>query len=937
MTGQIHPKALLSFELKADVVNPFDLNGFPPRWECGVAWSETRWLGWMHIVSDVATFLAYFAVPIVVLYFVSQRKNLRFPGYFYVLLAAVFLSCGTVHLTEAMIFYWPLYRLSGLLKLITATVSCIGVVVLARLLPVVLELKSGREFQRVVAERQQAQSSLEHERFLLHTLLQHLPEAIYFKDREGRFSRVSDSLARSFGLSPEEVVGRTDADFFPAEYAAEARADELQVISSGQPLIGKEEEAHWKAEGQAWMLTTKFPLRDESNDVIGVFGISHDITPQKQTAAIFRGIVEASPNPIVIVNPAGNIELVNAATESLFRYQRGDLIGKPVELLLPEHLRKRHEEFRREFFQQPSSRVMGPGRDLVGRRSDGSGVPVEIGLSPIQMPTGAAVLASIHDVSTSKKAAETLIAAKEAAEEANRAKSDFLANMSHEIRTPMNGIIGMTELVLDSELTPTQREYLQTVIESSESLLTIINEVLDFSKIEAGQFLLENGPFLLRETIGETLKSLALRAHSKQLELAWHAEAGIPESLRGDAGRLRQIIVNLVGNAIKFTEQGEIELGIQLERELEDQVELHFSIRDTGIGIQAGKLQAIFDAFTQADMTTTRRFGGTGLGLTISKSLVELMNGRIWVESQPGIGSTFHFTALLAKGPPREQRQLSASEISGLSALIVDDNATNRRILQDLLGNWGLVTTVADSAPAGLQAIREHMDQGQPIQLIVTDLQMPEMDGLALVEQLAREPGESGPAVILLTSGIRPEELARIKQLDIDSQLLKPVKHSELLNTILQVTQGRGLAKPSPENREPAVPASSESLRVLLAEDGLVNQKVATAILTEFGHTVTLANDGQEALEAVLDKAQQFDLILMDVLMPNMDGLAATRAIREHERKTQEHLPIVAMTAQAMKGDEQACLAAGMDAYLSKPIRRDELREAIEEVIRKSS
>ncbi len=442
-----------------------------------------------------------------------------------------------------------------------------------------------------ISERKAAESSLEHERFLFHTLFRHLPDAIYFKDAQGRFMRVTSSLARWLGVGgAEEVIGKTDSDFFPAEYAEQTRAEEERLMQSGQPLIGKEESPPWGRQ-ECWVSTTKVPLRSEQGEIIGTFGISHDITAQKMAEERFRTMIEASPNAMLVICSEGRIQFVNASTERMFGYSREELINERVEILVPHRHRNNHVQYRQQYHKHHADREMGARRELTALRKDGSHFQVEIGLSPINLDGNTVVLSSVYDVTRQKEAERAMLAAKEAAESSNRAKSDFLANMSHEIRTPMNAIIGMTELVLDTEINATQRDYLTIVSQSADSLLTIINEILDFSKIEAGRLELESHDFHLHEEVGDTLKTLGQRAHAKQLELAWHIDENVPRHLRGDAARLRQVLVNLVGNAIKFTEVGEVIVEIHHESsdDVSRQVAFHRpGHRDRNPGVKTG-------------------------------------------------------------------------------------------------------------------------------------------------------------------------------------------------------------------------------------------------------------------------------------------------------------------------------------------------------------
>jgi PAS domain S-box-containing protein len=645
-----------------------------------------------------------------------------------------------------------------------------------------------------------------------------------------------------------------------------------------------------------------------------------------------RLIIASALDAMVLMDAEGRIAGWNPQAVATFGWSRPDAIGKMMsELIIPLQHREAHSQGLKRFLETGQGPILNRRIEITALHRDGHEFPVEIAISPVTMRGLVSFSAFIRDITRRKRAEGELKKAKESAEDASRAKSEFLANMSHEIRTPMNGVIGMTDLALDTELTPEQREYLDMVKDSAASLLTIINDILDFSKIEAGKFSLDVIDFELNESLATTIKMLAPRAHQKDLELSYLVSPDVPTALVGDPSRLRQIITNLLGNAIKFTERGEVVLRVETESRTEGEADLHFSVSDSGIGVPPEKQKAIFEPFVQADGSMTRKYGGTGLGLAISTSLVAQLGGRIWLVSEANKGSTFHFTARfgLAKTPLVKTTPREVINLQEMPVLVVDDNAVNRRILDAMLKHWLMNPVLTDGGQSGLAAMRESKKAGRPFPLVLLDAQMPDMDGFAVAEEIKKDPELAGATIMMLTSAGRRGDGARCREMGIAAYMVKPIRQSELLEAILAA-----LGKPSSREDRPRVITrhslreTRRKLHILLAEDNPVNQKLAERLLEKRGHTVVVAGNGREALAALA--AQFFDLVLMDVQMPEVGGFEATAAIRDGEKNTGKHLPIIAMTAHAMLGDRERCLAAGMDSYISKPIHAAELFEIIE-------
>lgn len=783
--------------------------------------------------------------------------------------------------------------------------------------------------------RKEAEVKLDYERYLLHSLLNNVPDSIYFKDADSRFIRLSRGLAKKFRLdNPDTAIGKTDADFFSEEHALAALEDELELLAGGDPIFGKEERETWGEGEDTWCSTTKMALRDTDGQIIGTFGISRDITDEKRAKAqlarerdLLKTIINNVPDLIFVKDRAGRFVLANTALLKVLGADSVEaVIGKTDYDFSPPELACE--------YVADDQIVMRSGQPLIDQEEtatglDGKDICLLISKVPLRDADGHihGLVGVGRNITRRKLSQERLQEALEAADKANRAKSDFLANMSHEIRTPMNAIIGMTDLVLDTDLDDTQRDFLTMVKQSGESLLTVINDILDFSKIEAGKLELDPVSFDLREQLGNAMKSMAFRAHDKHLEIAFRVHPDVPKYLYGDAGRLRQVIVNLVSNAIKFTEKGEVVVEVRRGATMGRTTNLQFSVRDTGIGISKEKCRTIFREFEQADSSTTRRYGGTGLGLAISSRLVELMEGRIWVESVPRRGSTFHFTTRMKLGDELDMKRVLPGMVSGSRVLIVDDNETNRLILDEMVTSWGMVPEQACSVDEARQLLTTATQQQRRFRLILSDVNMPDEDGFAFTQWIRNTSAIAATPVILLTSGGRMGDQQRRRQLGVAAHLMKPVKQSELYENIIRalgVTRADDVDRTSGAD----IADSTPPLEILLAEDSVFNQRLAVTLLEKRGHTVTIANTGRQAVELSAEKA--FDLILMDVQMPEMDGLEATQRIRDREQRQHgDRTPIVAMTAHALKGDRENCLDRGMDDYISKPIDQDQLFRTI--------
>jgi two-component system sensor histidine kinase/response regulator len=784
---------------------------------------------------------------------------------------------------------------------------------------------------------EQAGNKFKSDQFYFGILFKDSPLAIVITDPYGKITNINHKFTRLFGFNKKECIGK-DLDKLISSHDSirEARLFTNKTISGEKITL---ETKRYHKNGKSIMVSVLTSPIILNNKVEAVYGIYRDITDRKQMEealikekSYLEQLFESAQEAIVMTENNGRIMRINKEFTKIFGYRKKESIGKFIDDLIAP----------KEFYKEASNitRATAHGKKTIletcRKKKNGSLIHVSVMGSPITVnDKQEAVYAIYRDITERKQSEEQLFQAKEAALSANIAKSEFLANMSHEIRTPMNGIIGMTELALDTDLNPIQREYLEAIKSSTDSLMTIINDVLDFSRIEAKKIELESIHFNLRDFTSDVVSSLSMLAEKKGLEMLYHISSETPIYVKGDPGRIRQILVNLLGNALKFTEKGEIVTLVKVSAFADKKVYLQFSVSDTGIGIPKEKQKSIFQSFTQADGSTTRKYGGTGLGLSISSSLVDLMNGKIWIESKPNKGTTFYFTIGLEVGEKTSDlpKPANKDELKGLSVLIVDDNATNRRILKDILTNWGLKPESAPDGQSALRIMKKFKKTGKFFSIILVDVQMPGMDGFSLVEKISSEFKLQSPTIMMLTSlGVRGDA-TRCQQLGISAYLVKPVRQAELLEAILLVHGKNKMKKKSPGViTRHTIREKHQTFNILLAEDNIINQKIVQRFLEKEGHHVSIAENGKKALSIL--KNEKFDLILMDIQMPQMDGFEATTIIRGQETSSKTHIPIIAMTGHALKGDKERCLSAGMDEYISKPISFEKLNELINQLLK---
>ncbi len=779
---------------------------------------------------------------------------------------------------------------------------------------------------------------------------------VWEMDAQGVYTYCSPKVQDSLGYPAEELIGKTPFDFMPEDHAAAIAESFQKFLKAKQPIVDLEKWNIHKDGRRVCLLTNGVPQLDPAGNLIGYRGVDKDITSRKRAEEALQEREEYL-RTILDSTPVG-IALIDVETHMIVDVNptAAEMIGAPKERIVGQVC---HGHI------CPAKEGQCPIADLrqgianseqLLLTEDGRSVPILKTAVPIALGGCRYLLESFTDIGERMEMEERLRVAKDEAEiinkelekairhankmtihaeSANQAKGEFLANMSHEIRTPMNGVIGMIDLLLTTDLGGDQIEYAETAQSSATALLTVINDILDFSKIEAGKLDLENINFDLRLVVEEVTEIAARRPDAERLEVACLVHHEVPSLVCGDPGRLRQILLNLLGNAVKFTKKGEIFIQVKLDSEADTHAMVRFSIADTGIGISKARQSAIFESFTQANGSTTRKFGGTGLGLSICGQLVGLMGGEIGVESEEGKGSTFWFTTKLRKHDERTLQVTSApADLRGMRVLIADDNKTNRKVLHDQLVSWGCQPVEVSNGHGAVEVLREASSSGDNIPLAILDMQMPEMDGEAVGRAIKADPMISSTVLVLMTSLGWRGDAERCKDIGFAAYLCKPIRQSRLYDALVEVMTR---VVPDQDEEPRLVPdlvtkysvreRKKGDLRILLVEDNPVNQRVATLILERGGYQVDVANNGREAMEIL--EGSCYDLIFMDLQMPEMGGLQATRAIREREGSTGEHTPIIAMTAHTMKGDREECLRAGMDDYISKPIQSQEVFDAI--------
>jgi two-component system sensor histidine kinase/response regulator len=776
--------------------------------------------------------------------------------------------------------------------------------------------------------RRQAEMEFHREKAYLDMLIESAPEGIVLTSPAGEVLQVNDEFTRMFGYSDKEVLGRNIDNFISLK--GDREGSQLITGLTEKGVKTALETVRRRKDGTAIQVSLLASPIIFDGHIQAIYAIYRDITARKtaeealqKEAAKLSTLIAGMEEGLLLADADDKIIEVNDYFLKLTGRRREEVLGRSVREMHSGPVVKAIDDILKRFKSESGCKTVVMQRPIAN-------LEVVLRIQPIYREGQyEGLIFNLIDVTE-------LVLARQQAQAASQAKGEFLANMSHEIRTPLNGIFGMLELALETPLNPEQRDYLGSIQISAQSLLNILNDVLDFSKFEAKKIDLETIEFDLRDCVENSIISLAPLAHKKGLELVVQININQAERVIGDPGRLRQVLLNLINNAIKFTARGEVAVDVRRESRSGADITLHVTVSDTGIGIPEAKQKMIFEAFAQVDSSTSRRFGGTGLGLTISTHLVELMKGRIWVKSEVGRGSQFHFTVKMKIPPPPKKKAMLArlNDLAGLNVLVVDDNVTNRKILTHMLSLWKMNPVEAGDGIEAMRKFQEALAGGRPFSLILVDSIMPTMDGFSLVQKIKEHHQQSEAIIMMLTSiGVRGDAV-RCRELGINAYLIKPIRQTDLMNAVLAAFSKKTAEPESqPLITQHTLREAGLGLQILLAEDNVINQKVAERLVAKLGHNTKVVGNGREVLEAL--EQGTFDLILMDIQMPDMDGLETTAAIRSKERQAGGHIPIVAMTAHAMKGDQERCLEAGMDGYMSKPLNSEGLSRAIQEAIRK--